>query len=163
MRNFLKSAVIAGVVVAVGLGLAQAAPAADVSVAVGNGWGWHPAYWGWERPYWGWQPLPVIRPVPEPVYVAPPVYVPAQVYDRNEPRLNFLLDELGSSASRISADRASGRLSAASYDSLMAQDSGIRSRAIHAADVHGWLPDDTYYRLRDQVEGLSHDISRLAG
>lgn len=153
MRNLFRSAGFAGIVVAAGLGLASGASAADWSLGLEEGWGW-----GWHRPYWGWAP-PIVRPVP--IYVAPePVYMPVV---RNEPRLNYLLDELGSSASRISADHASGRLSAASYNSLMEEDSSLRSRAIHAADVHGWLPDVTYYRLQDQVEGLSHDITHLAG
>lgn len=153
MRNFLKSAGLAGLVLAAGLGVAQTASAA-AWVEVGDGWGWH-------RPWWG---APVV--VPEPIYVQPrPVYVPEPVYypvGHSEPRLDYILTELGSQARQISADRTAGRISSASYQSLMAEDSSIRAQAIQAADAHRGLPDVPYYRIQSEVEGLSHDISHLA-
>lgn len=167
MRKLLTSTGLAGLVVAATLGLAQAASAAGWSVSVGDTWGWHRPYWDrpyWDRPYWGWRP---VVPVPEPIYVRPaPLYVPEPVYvpaPRSEPRLDYVLGELGSQASRIGADRADGRLSAGSYQALMAEDSNIRSQAIHAADVHRGLPDVPYYHIQSEVQGLSHDIARIAG
>lgn len=156
MRNFLKSAGFAGLVLAAGFGVAGAASAATW-VSVGDGWGWHRLYW--DHPYWGWGPEPIyVRPAP--VYVPEPVYLPVA---HSEPRLDYILDELGSQASQIGADRSAGRISAASYQSLMAEDSSIRAQAIRAADAHRGLPDLPYYRIQSEVQGLSHDISHLAG
>lgn len=152
MRTFLKSAGIAGLVLAAGLGLAETASAATW-VSVGDGWGW-----GWHRPYWGWGE-PVV-PVPEPIYVRPePVYVPVA---HSEPRLDYILSELDSRASQIAADRTAGRISGGSYQTLMAEDDSIRAQAIHAADVHRGLPDVPYYHIQSEVQGLSHDISEDA-
>ncbi|MFT3974175.1 MAG: hypothetical protein QM699_12220 [Amaricoccus sp.] len=156
MRNLLKSAGIAGAVLAASLSIAGTA-SAGTWVTVGDSWGWHHPYWG---PYWGWRPAPVV--VPEPVYVPGPAYV-VEPAVHSRPRLDFLLDELGSQASQVRADRAAGRLSGASYNTLMAEDAGIRSQAIRAADIHGWLPDPSYYRLQGEVSGLTHDISRDIG
>ncbi|HEV7322169.1 MAG TPA: hypothetical protein VGO04_26495 [Ensifer sp.] len=78
-------------------------------------------------------------------------------------RLDRVLGELRADNRQINADRADGKLTAASYNRLEREDATVRAQAMKTAAAHnGMLPGQSYARLQGEVRHLDRDIARMA-